>query len=54
MVKVEQKTTICQRLFYLLDLIEVLIGKDSKDFSLIRSRILDLANDIKRMDTDGI
>ena len=49
-----EKTNICQRLFYLLDLIEVLVGKDSKEFSLLRSRILDLANDVKRMDEDEL
>jgi len=45
----EEKKEISRRLFYILDVAEVLVGKENKDFYLLRSRILDLANDVKRM-----
>mgnify|MGYP003415350172 FL=1 len=44
-----EKNEIAKRLFYILDMAEVLVGKENKDFYLLRSRILDLANDVKRM-----
>ena len=37
----------------ILPLLELVV-KDKDQYKLIRKRILDLANDIKRSDTDGI
>lgn len=47
-----EKETLYRRLIELLDLIQIAVGIDDSNFSIIRKRILDIANDIKRLDDE--
>lgn len=47
-----KKETLYRRLIELLDLIQIAVGVDDPNFSIIRKRILDIANDIMRLDDE--